>query len=111
MEQERTRMMVSGESSYAATIVEPASSLTKPVWPSVGIVLMCFMMVGAICGYVIHTLKETKYKISRMVFRSSAQSWGTLFDQTIKSNANDVTLSQDESRLQSIADRKRSSMK
>lgn len=54
LEQERLRMLVSIDQAYAATVVEPASAGTRPVWPDGVFLVAVFMLVGAFIGFIAH---------------------------------------------------------
>jgi uncharacterized protein involved in exopolysaccharide biosynthesis len=58
MEQERLLMLASLDQPYAATIVEPAASSYRPVWPSRALVLAAFILSGAILGFVVHGFRR-----------------------------------------------------
>lgn len=54
MAQERLRMLVSIDQSFSATIIEPPFSSPKPVWPDWKIVIPVFLILGVLCGFVVH---------------------------------------------------------
>ena len=53
LEQERARMVVSMDEPVAAKVMEQASSLPKPVWPDVPLLLFGFGALGLFLGYVV----------------------------------------------------------
>ena len=54
LEQERLRMLVSIESDYAASVIEPPASSYKPLWPSRPLVIGAFLLLGALIGFFLH---------------------------------------------------------
>ncbi len=58
MEQERIRMMVSLDQSFAATIIEPAAAAAKPSWPDPYMVYVVFVFAGAFLGFVVYGLRH-----------------------------------------------------
>lgn len=61
MEQERLRMLVSIDQSYAASVIEPASASYKSVWPDKILVVAGFVFAFALSGFITHTMRaETK---------------------------------------------------
>ena len=60
LEQERLKMLVSIEQSYAASIVEPAASSAKTRWPDSMLIFPVFMLAGALIGFVIYTLRVSQ---------------------------------------------------
>ncbi len=85
LEQERLRMLVSIESSYAASVVEPPSSNVKAAWPSRLLVFIGFALVGAFLGFIVHGFRVTMQGSERY-FPSPAQ-WRAWF-QPAAPNAN-----------------------
>lgn len=53
LEQERLKMMASIDQPFAALVVEPAFSSSRPVWPDAVLTLGAFAAVGAFCGFVL----------------------------------------------------------
>ncbi len=53
MEQERLKMLVSIETPYAASVVEPAAHSHKAVFPNAALIYPIFVMVGAFLGFMI----------------------------------------------------------
>ncbi len=58
MEQERLRMLVSLEQSYAAAVIEPAASSYKPQWPDKVLAVLVFVMLGAGLGFAVHSVRH-----------------------------------------------------
>lgn len=58
MEQERLLMLVSIETAYAASVIEPPSVSTKPVWPDALLVFPVFISVGAVLGFVLFGFRD-----------------------------------------------------
>ncbi len=54
MEQEKLMFLASVDQPYAATVVEPAASSSRPRWPSRFLVIAAFMMAGGLAGLVAH---------------------------------------------------------
>ena len=61
MEQERLRMLASIETSYAASVVEPPSTLPKPAWPSKSLIILSFLTAGFILALMGYHVKEAFY--------------------------------------------------
>ena len=59
-EQERLLMLVSIDQPYAASIVEPAASSSKPQWPDKALALLSLIFVGALAGFILHGLQEQR---------------------------------------------------
>lgn len=57
MEQERLKMLVSMDSDYAATLVEPPSRSAKPVFPNNPLSIIVMMLAGMACGYGVFSLR------------------------------------------------------
>lgn len=51
LEQERLRMLVSIDQPYAAAVVEPPSSSSRPLWPPRALVLLCAAFAGGLAGF------------------------------------------------------------
>lgn len=58
LEQERLRMLVSIEQSYAASVIEPAASSYKPRWPDKALVFAALVFAGALAGFVIWSIRQ-----------------------------------------------------
>jgi hypothetical protein len=58
MEQEKLMLLASVDQPYAATVVEPAASSSRPRWPSRLCVIAAFLLAGAIAGLVAHGFKS-----------------------------------------------------
>ena len=56
MEQERLKMLVSIDQSYAASVVVKAAASAKPVWPDRILVYLGFCAIGAFMGFVVMSL-------------------------------------------------------
>jgi hypothetical protein len=53
MEQERLRMLVSIETPYAASVIEPPAADIKASWPDAALLFPAFIFAGALAGFVI----------------------------------------------------------
>lgn len=58
MEQERLLMLVSIESAYAASVIEPPSASVQPRWPSKTLVMLVSVFVGLVLGFVAFNLRQ-----------------------------------------------------
>lgn len=58
MQQEHVQMLANLDEAYAAIIVEPASATPKPTWPNKPLVLGVFLILGAMIGFIIHSLRQ-----------------------------------------------------
>lgn len=72
LEQERLRMLVSIEQSYAAAVIEPASASARPLWPDAKLLLTLFSLAGAILGFAAHSLRRPRDRQKGPV---SARRW------------------------------------
>lgn len=60
LEQERLRMLVSIDQPYAAAVIEPAASGSKPAWPDPLFLTLSFVLAFAFVGFVVHLVREEK---------------------------------------------------
>lgn len=58
LEQERLLMLVSIDSPYAATVVEPASVAIKPAWPNTPLVVLSALLGGGLVGFMVFGLVQ-----------------------------------------------------
>ncbi|MEZ5814473.1 MAG: hypothetical protein R3E13_07150 [Alphaproteobacteria bacterium] len=58
MEQERLKMLVSIDQPYAASVVVPAASSVKVIWPDPALVYSALMAVGAFLGFVVFSIRK-----------------------------------------------------
>lgn len=59
MQQEHIKMLANLDEAYAAIVVEPANSSPKPVWPNKMLVLIVFIFLGALLGYIVWFFKTS----------------------------------------------------
>jgi LPS O-antigen subunit length determinant protein (WzzB/FepE family) len=76
MEQERLRMLVSIETPYAASVVEPAAAEIKAGWPATSLVFPAFMLAGAVVGFALAGLfpGRTESVSARRWFRTDSRN-------------------------------------
>lgn len=83
LEQERLLMLVSLDTPYAATIIEPASIEIKPSWPDVPMVLAGFLLVGALIGFMtFHMITLISQPQSKPETPASPRSWDDILRVT-----------------------------
>ncbi len=58
MEQERLLMLVSIESPYAASVIEPAASSARAVWPNAALMIPVGAMIGAMLGFAVFNVRR-----------------------------------------------------
>jgi hypothetical protein len=58
MEQERLLMLASVDQPYAAMIVEPASSSSRPKWPGRIAAFLIFSLAGGFAGFAVHGIRR-----------------------------------------------------
>ncbi len=58
MTEERRRMLLSLETPYAVSVVEEAASIPRPVVPDKLLILIVFVMIGALCGSFVALIKS-----------------------------------------------------
>lgn len=76
MEQERLLMLTSVETPYAASVIEPASSSVKAIWPNKALVYSAFVGAFALIGFVLHGFFTSKYSAHISTTRPvSAARW------------------------------------
>lgn len=60
MQQEHIRMLANLDEAYAAIVVEPASSTSRPVWPRKTMILAAFIMLGMMGGYLVWSMRHDR---------------------------------------------------
>ncbi len=60
MQQEHIQMLANLDEPYAAIIVEPASSMPRPVWPNTWLICALGFFVGGAAGYMFHGYKKKR---------------------------------------------------
>ncbi|PZQ43502.1 MAG: hypothetical protein DI551_12035 [Micavibrio aeruginosavorus] len=58
MQQEHIQMLANLDEPYAAIVVEPPSSSSKPVWPDKALLLAVFALIGGAAGYAVRTARH-----------------------------------------------------
>ncbi len=58
MLEERQMMVISMDQPFSAEIIEPASASLKPVWPIWNILIPVCLMVGAILGFLLFSIRQ-----------------------------------------------------
>ena len=58
-EQERILMFSAINQPFSASIIEPASAYYKPEWPARTLLMLAFIMVGAMAGYLMYALRRS----------------------------------------------------
>ncbi len=60
MQQEHIQMLANLDEPYAAIVVEPPSSMPKPVWPNKTMILAVFLIFGAGVGFATWTIRHVR---------------------------------------------------
>lgn len=77
LEQERLLMLVSIDQPYAASVVEPASTLPRVSWPDKALVFSLMGAIGALLGFVTYSLRQvpSARRASDYGHRQRLNSW------------------------------------
>jgi hypothetical protein len=75
MEQERLRMLASIDQPYAAAIIEPPASSSRPWWPDALMIVPALMFGGALLGLVLHGLLRRTPEAQADLFAAGNRAW------------------------------------
>lgn len=59
VQQEHIKMLANLDEPYAAIVVEPSASAPKPVWPNKPVIIIIFVMMGAVIGYLVWSARSS----------------------------------------------------